>query len=207
MVQLADEFIISNGDAYELTGVTVEGSMSDATEEQSNTTINQFIVEVYGNEASAPNDNDLIFSQVVQASFTADQRQVRLPLDPRPLGPGVYWLSVYAVSPIETARWNWATRSASGNEWSINDRSGFFNGVEADTWLSADELDFEGLDLVFSLEGNPLEGTIAPSGLSSELEGIQIALEWEDNSTNETAFIIERSLEPSAECRLQNFTP
>ncbi len=198
LVQLSDNFLVPGGDVWDLSAITVLGTMSDPPEGQSNDIISSFTVEIYGDDGNNPDDKNLIHSETVGADFLPSQNEVRLPLDVDPLGPGQYWVSVYSVSPIETARWNWITRTSTDEEWHINDRLGFF-GLEPGAWLNAGSVgDFAGQDLAFTLEGALLEGTNAPSELTAEVNTEkQVLLTWTDDSDNETKFNIERATRES----------
>lgn len=198
LVQLSDNFLVASGDVWNLSSITVFGTMSDPAEGLENETITSFNVEIYGDSGNDPDDSNLLRAETVSVEYFPGQTEIRLPVSIEALGSGQYWLSVYSVSPISTARWNWRTRITTDEEWHINDRLGFF-GLEAGAWLTAASVgDFAGQDLAFLLEGEILEGTSAPSALSAEInDDKQVALSWTDNSTNETGFIIERSTSDS----------
>ncbi|MEM7297918.1 MAG: T9SS type A sorting domain-containing protein, partial [Bacteroidota bacterium] len=192
LVQLADEFIVPLGEIWDISAVVAVGNMSDA-DGVDNTNLSQFVVQVYGDANNAPDESNILFDITVDAEFVEGQTSVDLPVNITGLEPGKHWLSVYAIGPIETERWNWQARSSTGQEWHINDRLGFF-GLTANTWLNAASVgNFAGQDLVYTLEGT-LQTVLAPSGLVVEIDNSDDAvLTWVDNSDNETNYIVERS--------------
>lgn len=196
LVQLADDFIVPEGEIWNISTIAALGRMSNAPTGQTNETIMQFAVQVYGDSEGAPDDSNIIFDEIVSATFVIGQTNVDLPVDINGLEAGSYWISVFAISPIETARWNWLTRVATEGEWHINDRLGFF-GLDPGVWIPASSVGFSGEDVAFAIEGT-LETVLAPSDLVlTSVDSYNVALTWVDNADNETGYIVERSTDPA----------
>ncbi len=181
LIQLADDFSVPEGERWDIFDITVFGVMSNPEEGRENEAIRSFGVQVYTDHNGAPNDDELVFDQEVIAPFVAGQQSVRLSLENLSLPSGHYWLSIYAISPLETARWNWRLREKeikTDGEWHLNDRKGFF-GPSANEWLSASSSisNLSNRDLMFSIEGG--SRLAAPTDLDSErAEGDSILISW-----------------------------
>jgi photosystem II stability/assembly factor-like uncharacterized protein len=191
LAQSADDFTIPAGQSWSIEEVAVSGSYRIAT------SVNDVRVVIYQNDGGKPGAEVYSSGALVPANPASPNFTVKLP-EALTLPEGTYWLSVYPNLAFGAGfQWYWANQTAiSGAPAHFRDNANLF-GTGAVNWTES-SLAFGGIqtDMVFTLfgQGEGLAAPEAPSNLqATTVSDVVFNLTWEDNSTDELAFVVERS--------------
>jgi Secretion system C-terminal sorting domain len=192
LAQSADDFTIPDGQVWSIEKVIAPGGVNGTP------VLNSARVVIYRDSTGMPGKEVFNSGVVVPSSGTANPTLELLLSTPASLAKGKYWISVYAELAFGAGnQWFWNTTSTiSDSEAKFKDDADLF-GVGATDW-TAHSLAFGGtpIDMLFSLFGKAtgIPAPAAPIELMALYESpTKFNLKWKDNSSNELAFIIERS--------------
>ncbi len=192
LAQSADDFIIPEGQSWEIDRVFVRGSVSGTSP------LNAARVIFYADNGGAPGE-EIYNSGTLVPSLGPTNPNLDLTLPVKAsLEAGTYWISVFVERAFAGGnQWFWVTTSTvTGSQGQFRDAGNLF-GTGAINW-QAMSLTFGGapVDLLFTLfgQGSGFPTPAAPSNLTALYSsGTAFSLSWTDNATNEIGFAIQRS--------------
>lgn len=189
-VESADDFIVPDGESWLFRRVYVEGSNRNAPPTSA-------IVYVYEDNGGMPGDVISAGLYAVELTTSDSDFRVTIPEEEAPtLVAGTYWLSVQAYMGFNPGgnQWYWAYATpAVGDDYMTQDPGGLFGGGIPPSWTGSGN---DGA-LIFSMDGASTSVPNTPSGLTVSL-GESADISWSDNSTGETGFLVERSVDGGA---------
>ena len=166
LVNVADDFIVPNGESWTIEFIHTEGF----TTETAPVDPDGFGVIIYSDAFGAP--GEVIYEEIVP--WTNYEAQDLVLAMPPALSSGHYWLSVYGwfadATATENHRWNWYYgTTAIGHEAVLQDQPALFGGMN---WTQISNL-LDGASMFFVIEGtktvtdnwlsfDPQAGTVLP---------------------------------------------
>ncbi|WP_422360103.1 fibronectin type III domain-containing protein [Reichenbachiella sp.] len=189
-VESADDFVVPDGESWLFRRVYVEGSNRTNPPTQA-------IVYVYEDNAGVP--GSVIFSGLYAVELTTSDSDFRVTI-PEVQAPtlvaGTYWLSVQAYMAFNpnADQWYWSyTTPAVGSDYVKQDPYGLFGGGIPPSWTASGD---DGA-LIFDIGGESASVPNTPTGLTVNLDETA-DISWSDNSSGETGFLVERSVDGGA---------
>ena len=177
-LETADNFLIPEGESWAISSIEVMGENNGLVPELA-------IFRIYEDQNDEP--GQLLFESEPTAIESSDY-EIEL-ASPFSLREGNYWISVLAIQEFgeERSRWFWAY-SLDGDGYLIRDADLLTGGGLPQDWGNG----AANGQLLFGIFG--VKGILeAPSGLSIAEDESGIMLMWNDNSSDEDNFLIERA--------------
>jgi photosystem II stability/assembly factor-like uncharacterized protein len=193
LAQSADDFVIPAGQQWNIDKVYAPGGVNGAP------VLNAIRVVIYADSAGRPGNEVYNSGVTVPVSgITNSNLEIAL-ATPATLGGGTYWISVYPELAYGSGnQWFWGTTDqVQGTQGQFRDPNDVF-GAGALDWTSLSAT-FGGppIDLRFILfgKGTGIPAPATPTNLEVLYSSAtKFDLTWNDNSTNEVGFLIERSV-------------
>jgi hypothetical protein len=202
LAQSADDFTIPEGQTWTIDKLLVGGSSTGAI------VLNAMHVVVYNDNGGVPGTQVYTSGPITPLSGTvkADVELI-LPASVN-FGPGKYWVSVYAQSPVGGAgQWFWkTTTSVTGSQSHFKDAGnvfgrGLLNWTPQSTAFAPPVIAPQDLIFILMGKGTGLNAATpaAPTGLQAlYATHTKFDLTWADNANDELAYLIERSTDGSS---------
>jgi hypothetical protein len=192
LAQSADDFAVPAGQTWSIRKVFAPGAVNGVP------VLNAARVVIYRDTLGTPGVEVYNSGNFVPSSGTSNPSlELTLPTAAN-LGAGNYWISVYVqLAFVGGTQWFWATTTTvTGLQAQFRDPANLF-GRGAINW-TPQSVAFGGapVDMLFTLFGTAtgIPAPAAPSNLTALYQSpIKFNLSWVDNSTDEQAFVIERS--------------
>jgi hypothetical protein len=199
LAQSADDITVPEGQTWTIDKVLAGGSSTGAI------VLNAMHVVIYNDNSGVPGTAVYQSGAIVPASGTVlGDVELVLPA-PANLGPGKYWVSVYAQSPLNGGgQWFWKTSSTvTGTQAHFKDPGNLFgrgllNWTPQSTAFAPPVT--PPLDMLFILLGKGTGFNAPTPAAPSDLHALystdtRFDLTWVDNATDETGYLIERSID------------
>lgn len=192
LAQSADDFTVPAGQTWTIERVNTQGAVNGAP------VLNSAFVVIYQDASGAPGAEVYNSGSLLPTSGTANANMQVALTTPATLPAGKYWISVYArVAFAGANQWFWRTTgTVKGTQGYFKDPANLF-GRGAINW-TAQSTAFGGVqtDMIFTLfgKGAGAPTPAAPSDLTALYDtDTRFNLTWSDNSSDEFAFLIQRS--------------
>lgn len=193
IAQAADDFEVPAGQTWTINQVDLPGRYSYPGGYRNN--VAYVIIKFYIDDAGHPGE-EISNQQINVAENVYDPNlQLTLPANVV-MGPGIYWMVVYPVTAYDQ-QWFWkSTAVVTGSTALFKNVLHYLPDVVNWTPVHIVFPTKPPVDMLFTLHGTAdgVAGPASPDSLVVSMsDSISYHLNWNDNATNETGFIIEHS--------------